>query len=133
MLNNALEDAFYLIGLNFLMTNPAVRKVDEGVVFVVKVVPGSSRTAVCGLLDGMIKIKVSAAPEKGKANKCLVEFLAKQLGVKKNAVRIISGQTNPVKQIEVSGISVDTLLEKLNKFGKPAQCMADKLTTSPDK
>ena len=95
------------------MTNPAIQKVDEGVVFVVKVVPGSSRTAVCGLLDNMIKIKVSAAPEKGKANKSLVEFLAKQLGVKKNAVRIISGQTNPVKHIRVNGISAEALLKKL--------------------
>ena len=96
------------------MANPAVQKVDDGIVFAVKVVPGSSRTAVCGLLDGMIKIKVSAAPEKGKANKCLLEFLAKQLGVKKNAVRIISGQTNPVKRLEVSGISAETLIERLN-------------------
>jgi uncharacterized protein (TIGR00251 family) len=96
------------------MANPAVQKVDDGIVFAVKVVPGSSRTAVCGLLDGIIKIKVSAAPEKGKANKCLLEFLAKQLGVKKNAVHIISGQTNPVKRLEVSGISAEMLIERLN-------------------
>jgi uncharacterized protein YggU (UPF0235/DUF167 family) len=39
--------------------------------------------------------------------------LAKQLGVKKNAVSIISGQTSPVKHVQVSGISADTLMEKL--------------------
>jgi uncharacterized protein (TIGR00251 family) len=96
------------------MTNPAIQKTDEGVVFMVKVVPGSSRTALCGLLDNMIKVKVSVPAEKGKANKCLVEFLAKQLGVKKNAVRIISGKTNPVKHIQVTGISSEELLKKLN-------------------
>ena len=96
------------------MVNPPVQEVDGGVVFTAKIVAGSnSPTRICGLLDGMLKVKVSAAPEKGKANQCLLKFLAKQLGVKKNAVNIISGQTSPVKQVQVSGISTDTLLKKL--------------------
>ena len=96
------------------MSNFAVKEIDDGVVFAVKALPGSSRTAVCGLLDEMVKIKVSAAPEKGKANKCLLDFLAKQLGVKKNAVKIVSGDSNPVKGVQVLGISVEQLLNKLN-------------------
>ena len=96
------------------MVNPAIREIEGGVVFTAKVVPGSSRTCLGGLLDGMVKVRVSAAPEKGKANQCLVAFLAKQLGVKKNAVSIISGQSNPVKQVEVVGISVERLLKELN-------------------
>ncbi len=96
------------------MSNLTIQEVDEGVVFVVKAVPGSSGpTRICGLLDGMMKVKVSAAPERGKANQCLLKFLAKQLGVKKNAVSIISGKTSPVKHVQVSGISADTLLKKL--------------------
>ena len=96
------------------MANPAIQEVDGGVVFTAKIVPGSnSPTRICGLLDGMLKVKVSAAPEKGKANRCLLKFLAKQLGVKKNAVSIISGQTSPLKHVQVSGISADTLMEKL--------------------
>ncbi len=78
-----------------------------------KIVPGGSRTSISGLLDGMLKIKVSAAPEKGKANQCLLEFLAKKLGVQKNAVSIISGRTNPVKQVQVLGVSADELVKKL--------------------
>ncbi len=97
------------------MANLTIQETDESVVFVVKVVPGSSGpTRICGLLDNMLKIKVSAAPQKQKANQCLLKFLAKQLGVKKKAVSIISGQTSPVKHVQVSGVSVDTLLKKLN-------------------
>ncbi len=96
------------------MSNRTIQEVDVGVVFSAKVVPGSSKTAVCGLFDGMIKFKVSAPPQKGKANQSLIEFLAKRLGVKKNAVSIISGQTGPVKHVQVQGISRKTLLEKLN-------------------
>jgi uncharacterized protein (TIGR00251 family) len=95
-------------------TRCKIEDVEGGTVFVVKVIPGSSKTAVCGLLDGMVKIKISAAPEKGKANRRLLEFLAKKLGVKKNAVSIISGQTSPVKHVEVLGISADVLLQKLD-------------------
>ncbi|MEN6576518.1 MAG: DUF167 domain-containing protein [Phycisphaerales bacterium] len=84
-----------------------------GVVFTVKVVPGSSRTMVSGVLDSMVKIKVAAPPEKGKANECLIAFLAKQLGVRKNAIDILAGQTNPVKQVCVAGLSAATLRERL--------------------
>ncbi|MHC4739536.1 MAG: DUF167 domain-containing protein [Planctomycetota bacterium] len=95
------------------MDNPAIREVDGGVVFSVKIVPGSSKTSVCGMLDKMVKIKISVPPEKGKANQSLVEFLAKKLGVKRKDVHIISGQTNPVKSMEISGISAEMLATRL--------------------
>jgi hypothetical protein len=90
---------------------------DDSVVFTAKVVPGSSgKTCISGLLGGMLKVRVAAPPEKGKANKCLLNFLAKQLAVKKNDVSIISGQTGPVKNIRISGISADILLKKLQPY-----------------
>jgi len=91
----------------------AIREAEEAVVFKVKVVAGGSQTCICGLLDRMLKVKVAAAPEKGKANQCLVGFLAKRLDIKKNAVSIISGQTNPVKQVRVLGVSAEEVLNKL--------------------
>ena len=97
------------------MDNWKVQEVNDGVVFTAKIIPGSNPpTRICGLLDGMLKIKVTAAPQKGKANQCLIRFLAEKIGVKKSAVRITSAQTGPVKRIQVSGISIDTLLKKLN-------------------
>jgi len=95
------------------MAELSVQEVDGGVVFGAKVVPGSSRTAVCGVLGGMLKVKVSAAPEKGKANQCLVGLLANRLGVKKNAVGIISGLSKPVKQIRIAGVTSTMVREKL--------------------
>ena len=104
------------------MSNPAIQEIDGGVVFTAKIVPGSSGpTRFCGLLDGMVKVKVSAAPEKGKANKCLLKFLAKQLDVKRNAISIISGQTSPVKHVQILGISADMLMEKL-RLNKQDSC-----------
>ena len=92
-------------------------KIEEnngGVVFGIKVVPGSSKTAISGLLDGKLKVKVAAAPERGKANKVLVDFLADQLGIRKKLINITSGLTSPVKYVQVSDMSSKTLLKRLN-------------------
>jgi uncharacterized protein (TIGR00251 family) len=97
------------------MANLEFRETEDGVVFTAKVVPGSSKTTVCGLLGGMLKVKVSSPPEKGKANQALCGFLAQQLGVKKNAVSIVSGHSQPVKTIQVWGISAQALSEKLER------------------
>jgi uncharacterized protein (TIGR00251 family) len=94
-------------------SGPAILEDAEGVVFTAKIVPGSSRTTVAGVLGDMIKIRVAAPPEKGKANECLIAYLAKQLGVKKNAVEVLSGHANPVKQVRVAGISAARLLDAL--------------------
>jgi uncharacterized protein (TIGR00251 family) len=85
----------------------------DAIVFTAKIVPGSSRTAIAGVLNGMVKIKVAAPPEKGKANQSLVAFLAERLGVRKNDVTILSGQTNPVKQIRVAEVSAQVFIERL--------------------
>lgn len=86
---------------------------EGGVVFTVKVVPGSSRTAIAGLLGGMLKVKVAAPAEKGKANISLIDFLAETAGVKKKCLSIISGQTNPVKKIRISGITAEQIRNRL--------------------
>jgi uncharacterized protein (TIGR00251 family) len=100
------------------MSNLKIDETAEGVVFVAKIVPGSSGpTRICGLLDDMLKIKVSAVPEKGKANQCLIKFLSERLGVKKNAVSIISGTTSPIKHMMITGMTAETLSKilKLNE------------------
>ena len=61
------------------MTPIQITESAQGVLVGVKVVPSSSKTQIAGLLNGMIKVRVSSAPEKGKANRCLTDFLAKKL------------------------------------------------------
>jgi uncharacterized protein len=91
-----------------------IQQAGSSVIFSVKVVPRSSKTAIAGLLGGMLKVKLAAAPEKGKANESLVEFLAGTLGVKRNTITITSGHTSPVKTIQISGVSSEAILQKLN-------------------
>ncbi len=72
-------------------------------VFQVKVSPKSSRTEVAGALpDGTLRIRVAAPPERGKANKELCKFLARQLGLPKSAVEVQSGHASTTKTITAS-------------------------------
>lgn len=88
-----------------------VHQIDGGILLGVKVVAGSSRTQFAGEYNGMLKVKVSAAPEKGKANQCLIEYMAEQLKVKKGNITIISGATKPVKQVQILGVKPETFLK----------------------
>ena len=97
------------------MADLDISETDGRVKFGVKVVPGSSRTSIAGILDGALKVKISAVPEKGKANQSLIAFLAKELGVNKKAITIESGTTNPHKIISVSGVSADIVNNRLVK------------------
>lgn len=82
---------------------------DEGVLLFVKVVPKSKKNAVVGYYGDFLKIKITAPPEKGKANAELTGFLARFFGVPKNSVSIVRGQTQAVKMVFVP-IPVDKLL-----------------------
>ena len=54
------------------------------------------------MADGTLKVKIAAAPEKGKANAELCAFLAKHYGVPKSAVTIVSGGTSTRKLVRVA-------------------------------
>ena len=70
----------------------------------VKVVTKSSRDRVAGWMGDTLKVCVTAAPERGKANAAVVEVLSDALGVTRSAVRIVAGETSPRKTVEVDGL-----------------------------
>ena len=75
---------------------------DGAITIDLKVIPKSSKNEVAGLLDnGALKLKITAAPEKGKANAAICAFLAEEFGVPKKNVRIVRGETSPMKQVVV--------------------------------
>ncbi|MCK5114486.1 MAG: DUF167 domain-containing protein [Phycisphaerae bacterium] len=93
-----------------------IREYDGGVIISVKVVPGSSRDRVVGVLGDSLKITTSAAPEKGRANTAIAKILAKALGVDRKSVTLTSGPTNPRKEFRIDGISADAIRQKLRKM-----------------
>jgi uncharacterized protein len=51
--------------------------------------------------EGEYKVKVTAAPEKGRANEKVIELLAYHLAVPKSSIKIIAGKTARVKIIDI--------------------------------
>lgn len=84
----------------------------------INVVPGSSKTEIVGPYGDFLKIKLKAPPQKGKANKELVEFLAKKLNTAKSNIKIIKGENQRKKVVQVKATSLRGLNARgnLNAF-----------------
>lgn len=75
------------------------------VVFVVRIVPRSSRDSIGGEFQGALKAHVTAPPVDGGANDALHRVLAERLNVPVSAVKILSGERNRMKRVEVRGVT----------------------------
>lgn len=78
-----------------------------------KVVPGAKQSAIVGWLGDALKIRISVAPENGKANDTVLRLLADSIGLPKTALRLASGHRSPHKVVEISGISEAALMKAL--------------------
>ena len=87
----------------------------EGVVLPVRAQPGAKRNEIRGLQDGMLKVSVTQIAEKGKANKALVEVLAKGLGLRKSQFALLAGETSSHKRFLVRGLTPEQLAELIRK------------------
>jgi len=85
----------------------------DGIYLSVKLQPRASKSEIDGPIGDELKIKVTAPPVDAAANQALVELLSHTLGCSKGAVKIIRGQTSRHKTILISGVNVQTVMEKL--------------------
>ena len=74
-----------------------------------RVLPRSSRNEIVGVTEGVLKVKLTAPPVEGAANKLLVEFLSDRLKVSKSKVKILTGETGRTKLISISGVKKEDL------------------------
>ncbi len=86
----------------------------NGLVLSVKAQPGARRNGVTGVHDGALKVAVCQAPEKGKATAAIIVVLAESLGVKKNQIELLSGQTSTHKKFLIRGIQLDELTKRIS-------------------
>ena len=66
-----------------------------------KVIARAKKEIVEKIAENSYRVKVTAPPEKGNANKRVIELLSKEFGVSKQDIRIISGDTSNRKIIEI--------------------------------
>jgi len=79
----------------------------------IKVLPSSSKDEIAGWLGESLKIRVMAPPEKGKANKSVINLLAKRLGIPVSDIQIESGSSSQRKVVLISGLSANEVEHKL--------------------
>ncbi len=84
----------------------------------VRVQPKASHNRIT-VVDGRIKVYVTAAPEKGKANNAVVEVMARELGVPKRMVSIRSGDHSRTKLLEVEGLDPSEIGPRLDHQYRP--------------
>jgi len=78
-----------------------IQETPEGVIFKVIVQPRGSKNEIIGLQSDALKIRLTAPPVEGAANKMCIEFLAKSLKVRKSDVEIVRGQRSRTKKMLV--------------------------------
>jgi len=75
----------------------------------VKVQPKASSNQIVGFKGDVLQVRVTAPPERGKANDALVELLATTLRVARSKIRILRGHSSRDKLIAVDDLSQDDL------------------------
>lgn len=92
-----------------------------GYVVRIKLTPNAASSGFKGIIDGAdgekyLKASVTAAPEKGKANKDLINMLSRQLKISKQAFSVIFGQTDHYKKIYID-------IDRAEEFSKRLQTL----------
>jgi uncharacterized protein (TIGR00251 family) len=87
------------------LTSPGVR-------FAVRLAPRSSSNRVDGVIDGVLRVRVSAPAVEGAANTALIHLLAEELGVARRDVRIVAGAMSRQKLVIVDGVATDVVVAR---------------------
>jgi uncharacterized protein len=95
-----------------------IKRTANALAFSVYVQPRASRAAIVGCHENALKIKLTAPPVGGAANKQCIQILAKTLGLPKSAVTITGGQTSRTKQISLKSLHGDFSASEIESLEK---------------
>lgn len=86
-----------------------IEETPKGVFLRVRLQPRSSKNSIVGVQSGSLRLKLTAPPVEGSANKALVEYLSELTGVRKSSITIDSGLKSRDKRVRVEGVTVEDL------------------------
>jgi uncharacterized protein (TIGR00251 family) len=78
-----------------------------------RVIPGAGRSEIVGRYGDAWKVRIGAAPERGRANAELLELLSERLGVRRAELAIVSGLATRDKVVELRGLSAHEAAHRL--------------------
>ena len=85
----------------------------KSVEFHVRVVPGASKNEVAVHTSGVWKVRLTAPPVEGRANRALVEYLAHKLDINRSQVKLLKGDSSRNKVLAVYGLSREEIWGRL--------------------
>ena len=85
----------------------------DGVILPVRAQPGAAKNGLRGEQNGMLKVSVTQIAERGKANKAIIEVLAKSLDLRRSQIELISGELQSQKRFLIHGIVADDLAQRI--------------------
>ena len=91
----------------------AIRGCGDGMLLPLRVLASARHNLIRGIHNGALKVSVSAAPEKGRANEAIIKLLSDSLAIRKTSLRMIAGANSPQKKVLVTGIPIDDLKDKI--------------------
>ena len=78
---------------------PFIQENSNGIILNILIQPRSSKNMIAGQHGDALKIKLTAPPVGGAANKMCIQYLSKWLGLPKSSIEIISGHTGRTKRV----------------------------------
>ena len=78
-----------------------------------RVIPGAGRSEIVGRYGDAWKVRIGAAPERGRANAELLDLLSERLGVRRAELSIVSGLATKDKVVELRGLSAHEAAHRL--------------------
>jgi uncharacterized protein (TIGR00251 family) len=91
----------------------ALEQRTNGVLLPVRAQPGAKRNAITGEHAGKLKVSVTQAPEKGKANQAIIDVLASELSLKRSQISLVSGETAGQKKFLITEIELTELARRI--------------------
>jgi uncharacterized protein YggU (UPF0235/DUF167 family) len=85
----------------------------QGAILPVRAQPGARRNALLGEHAGALRVAVTAAPERGKANAAIAAVLADALACKASQIALLSGETAREKRFLIVGLTPEELLSRI--------------------
>jgi len=82
-----------------------------------RVAPGAARAVVVGRHGDAWKVRVAAAPERGRANAAVLALMADTLQLPRDAVSLVSGAASRDKIVELTGIAPEEIDRRLASAG----------------
>jgi uncharacterized protein len=89
----------------------------DGVRLAIRCVPRGGADRIEGVVEGRLRVRVAAPAVDGAANDALLRLLADELGLARNAIRLIAGETGRNKVVAIEGIELEGLVARWPDLG----------------